>query len=467
MGILAEADRRTLERIGYENGRRGERVVRCLENCRRRGGGERSPEMPAGSVDLEAALWMARGCQAVGRYDDHVLAAAWLERAKPGEESGDPAARETAGSAASGGFQGSADPAEEGRAARGEWHWRMALASMYCGDPEEALEEAKNGVEFAPDSPMAWRIFAELSAGLGDRQAGLEAVRRGRASLEGASSGEEDAAFGHPPDDWGELEEMILSGAGLEDLERARLLHMGQKNGESGSRLERLRLEAARGITEDEAGLLRVKEVLRPEIWDTDTAYCGFCCNFEGRELEGAFYMNEAAVSKWTPEEMREILKMLPKIHRQARVLAAAEEDDWGLLELYGDHSWGLAFETDEGERRVLVSAGGELALEPASVSAEREIPLPRGNWSFQAFMEQLERDWGISPEKAGARIRPGRRFTFEEGGLSRTVEVLRSGFLRRQPTAVKITVKAREGEWLEAELELERLAETCARLAE
>ena len=337
MGILAEADRRILERIGYGNGRRGERVVRCLENCRRRGGGERSPEMPAGSVDLEAALWMARGCQAVGRYDDHVLAAAWLERAKPGEESGDPAARETAGSAASGGFQGSADPAEEGRAARGEWHWRMALASMYCGDPEEALEEAKKGVEFAPDSPMAWRIFAELSAGLGDRQAALEAVRRGRASLEGASSGEEDAAFGYPLDDWGELEEMILSGAGLEELERARLLHMGQKNGESGSRLERLRLEAARGITEDEAGLLRVKEVLQPEIWDTDTAYCGFCCNFEGRELEGAFYMNEAAVSKWTPEEMREILKMLPKIHRQARAMAAAEEDDWGLLELYGD----------------------------------------------------------------------------------------------------------------------------------
>ena len=29
--------------------------------------------------------------------------------------------------------------------------------------------------------------------------------------------------------------------------------------------------------------------------------------------------------------------------------MAAPEEDDWGLLELYGDHSWGLAFETDEG----------------------------------------------------------------------------------------------------------------------
>ena len=199
------------------------------------------------------------------------------------------------------------------RAAQGEWYWRMALSSMYCGDPEEALEEAKKGVEFAPDSPMAWRMFGELSAGLGDRQAALEAVRRGRASLEGASSEEEDAAFGYPLDDWGELEEMILSGAGLEELERARLLHVGQKNGESGSRLERLRLEAARGITEDEAGLLRVKEVLQPEIWDTDTAYCGFCCNFEGRELEGAFYMNEAAVSKWTPEEMRGILKMLPK----------------------------------------------------------------------------------------------------------------------------------------------------------
>ena len=177
--------------------------------------------------------------------------------------------------------------------------------------------------------------------------------------------------------------------------------------------------------------------------------------------------MNEAVVSKWTTEEMRGILKMLPEIHRQARAMAAAEEDDWGLLELYGDHSWGLAFETDEGEMRVLVSAGGELALEPASATAERAIPLPWGNWSFQVFMEQLERDWGISPEKAGARIRSGRRFTFEEGGLSRTVEVLRGGILRRQPTAVKITVKAREGEWLEAELELERLAETCARLAE
>ena len=88
---------------------------------------------------LGAARAARSGALVLAKWWLIVLAAAWLERARPGEESGDPAARETAGSAASGGFQGSADPAEEGRAARGEWHWRMALASMYCGDPEEAL----------------------------------------------------------------------------------------------------------------------------------------------------------------------------------------------------------------------------------------------------------------------------------------------------------------------------------------
>ena len=56
MGILAEADRRTLERIGYGNGRRGERVVRCLENCRRRGGGGRFLAGSAGRAGWDPAL---------------------------------------------------------------------------------------------------------------------------------------------------------------------------------------------------------------------------------------------------------------------------------------------------------------------------------------------------------------------------------------------------------------------------
>ena len=87
MGILAEADRRILERIGYGNGRRGSGgpLSGKLPQERR---GERSPKMPAGACGSGGALWMARGCQAVGRYDDHVLAAAWLERARPGKRAG-------------------------------------------------------------------------------------------------------------------------------------------------------------------------------------------------------------------------------------------------------------------------------------------------------------------------------------------------------------------------------------------
>ena len=124
MGFLGDRDREVLERMGFQDGKRGSGVLRYLSR-RLRG------EIGAGS-DPELALWMARGCCALGDYEHYHMAVRWLERA--------------------------------GRAAgsSGEALGLLALGKMYCGHPEEALACA--WTEAVRRSGIFWLSFAVFPA---------------------------------------------------------------------------------------------------------------------------------------------------------------------------------------------------------------------------------------------------------------------------------------------------------------
>ena len=229
--------------------------------------------------------------------------------------------------------------------------------------------------------------------------------------------------------------------------------------GEQGGLLEKSRLEAASGLVCDREGLEAVKAVLQPEVWDGDAPYCAFCCWPDGRELTGAFYMDEAAVSKWEPERLQRILSDLPRMEREGKQALAADgagDGELCLLELYPDRTLGLVFETESGEKKVPVTEDGRVSREPEeTASAEQSLPLNGAGWDFEQLKKDLYLDWGIlcrETEKNGV-------LTFSDSNMRVAVS--------REPEeggkiCLTAVVLAEEGQQLEAELELERVIYSC-----
>ena len=422
MGFLGDRDREVLERIGFQDGKRGSGVLRYLSR-RLRG------EIGAGS-DPELALWMARGCCALGDYEHYHMAVRWLERAGRAAGSG------------------------------GEALGLLALGKMYCGRPEEALAWGEESVHLDGSCPEIWYLLAQLRSFSGDQELALEAVSRGRALGAGDENGLEKGLEEQIlPEDWDELERQIRGGCGLEEMERTRIRRRSRMAGEQGGLLEKSRLEAASGLVCDREGLEAVKAVLQPEVWDGDAPYCAFCCWPDGRELTGAFYMDEAAVSKWEPERLQRILSDLPRMEREGKQALAADGAGDGklcLLELYPDRTLGLVFETESGEKKVPVTEDGRVSREPEeTASAEQSLPLNGAGWDFEQLKKDLYLDWGIlcrETEKNGV-------LTFSDSNMRVAVS--------REPEeggkiCLTAVVLAEEGQQLEAELELERVIYSC-----
>lgn len=419
MGILGNEEREVLERIGFRDGKQGSGIIRFLSRLLR--------EENGAGKDPELALWMARGCCALGDYEHYHMAVRWLERG------GSAACRD------------------------GEAEGMLALGHLYCGRPERALAHIENSVKLDWARPENWYTAAELRSFAGEKDRALEAVRRGR-------------ALGSGTEDWDILETQIREGADIREMEQARVRRRCLENGEQGSLLEKCRLEAADGLVCDRAGLEAVKAVLKPEIWDADAPYCAFCCWPGGRELTGAFYMNQAAVSRMDPEKIRRTLEDLPRLEREGKQALAengAGDGELCLLEFYPDGTLGLVYETEEGEKKVPVSADGRTASEPESTaSAGAVLWLESPAWDFEQMRKDLEKNWGMSCEgTAGDGV-----FSFQDGDLRVTASLSAApeksfGASLRPQAALVLMVLAGDGEQLEAELELERIIASCSGL--
>ena len=309
---LGAEERQILDWIGWKDAVSGSAVIRYLKRLQKEWMGDEAVPGIGAAADSELALWMARGCLALGDYEHCHMAVRWLEWA--GAVGVD----------------------------RGEWNLLMARGTLYCGRPEAALRYVEEGLKDIPEDRDGWYLAAELYSSLGDQEKALEAARQGRALGAGLAEFER-------------LEEAVCAGESLEELEKARIMAGAARCGETGTAAESRRLEAVAGIRKDEEGLKAVKEVLKPEIWDADEPYCAFCFWPEGRELAGAFCMNEAAVSKWDPKALKEVVKELPRLEREGRTALAAE-GELCLLEFYPDGTMGLIFETENGEKKAVIS---------------------------------------------------------------------------------------------------------------
>ena len=414
-GCLRAKDREILEKAGWKSSTGGFSIIRYLTNLIKKEREEGGLPRTGAESDPEVALWMARGCLALGDYEHCRMAVQWLERTGRGREPD------------------------------GERCLLMARGLMYCGRREAALSWAVKAVEKDPEDAWGWYTAAELLYLAGRKDQALETAEKGRHA--GKKGAVRDGA-------WEQLTEAVRRGDPIEDIERERIRQDAAAQGESGSTAEKKRLEAADGIRKDEAGLQAVKEELRPEIWDSDEPYCAFCFWPGNRELTGAFCMNEAAVSKWKPEELRRILDRLPELEKEGRE-ALGGDGELCLLEFYPDRSAGLIYETEEGERRAVVSRDGTVRAE-GETEKERAVTLPEGFPPLRELAGELERDWGVT-----ASLSDGEKtLIFRDGGLTGQVQLADRG---ENEICLLLKVRGEEGKERDAELELERLTAVCA----
>ena len=208
--------------------------------------------------DLDFSLWMACACMNAGTYESYYRAWLWL--------------RDT----------------EKKAAGCGIWYYRYARAVMYLGRLEEALRYAEEGVRQQPENPWCWLMLGRLRSHFGDREGGLAATRHG---------------FSYAPGD-GELhrqEQMIREGCTLEEIESWPL------TGLPWDALPQDKRESISGIVCNRENLRRILEIISPLSWKPDDPYCTFTLDRgEGKVLEGVFCMNEAFLSKWDADWIRE-----------------------------------------------------------------------------------------------------------------------------------------------------------------
>lgn len=412
-GYLKKRDREILEMYGCRDSAGGFAVIRYLMNRIRKDREKGNPAGTGAQKDPETALWMARACLALGDYEHCRMAVQWMERTKVSEE-------------------------EEG-----ERCILIARGMMYCGNPEGALKWALKAAEQNPELGRAWYTAAELLYLAGRTEEALQAAEKGKNCTDPA------------PEVWdfNILEKGIRESRSLEEMEKERICREADIQGEKGSRAEKMRLEAADGICRDEAGLKAVLEELSPEIWDRDEPYCAFCFWPNGRELTGAFCMNEASVSKWRPEEVKKFVDALPVLEQRGKEILGGD-GELCLLEFYPDHTAGLIFETEEGEKKAAVSSELEVRAE-ADIRKKETVFLSGTAWNPEQLAEKLAIAWGVEIPAAGENG----RLLFRDGGL--TIEIAPDD-RTEEDVCLILTVSGEEGKERDTELELKRLVSFC-----
>lgn len=224
-------------------------------------------------ADLEIALWYSYACNNVDDYEHYYMAAQWM-----------PDSEKNAGGC-------------------GAWYYRYSCALMYCGRLQEALKYAEKGVVQEPDYPWGWLQLAKLRSHFGEKDGALAAVEKGL-SLE--------------PGDYEflTLQREIEENRSLAEMEYHYIDPDSDEKLQNGLLEESDgKLKAIAGIVCDEAALAGIKELFNPISWEADSPYCVFRFELEGRQLEGVFCMNEAALSGMNPDWLRDQKEKLAQGH--------------------------------------------------------------------------------------------------------------------------------------------------------
>mgnify|MGYP000891721503 CR=1 FL=1 len=220
-------------------------------------------------ADLDIALWYAYACNNLDTYEDYYRTTQWL-----------PAAEKNARGC-------------------GTYYYRYAVALMHCGRLADALRSAEQGVQEEPDYPWGYLQLAKLRAHFSDRAGALDAVQKGLSLV---------------PDDheFLTLEREIKEGATIEQMsyhwinpDFDRDLQAGEHDTADEDAYAKQRVISC--MTLDEKGLTHFMQLFHPEPkdYEKDAPYCSFHYPIQGERVKLVFKMNEAGLSKRSPDWLR------------------------------------------------------------------------------------------------------------------------------------------------------------------
>ena len=269
-------------------------------------------------ADLDIALWYAYACNNLDTYEDYYRTTQWL-----------PAAEKNAHGC-------------------GTYYYRYAVALMHCGRLADALRSAEQGVQEEPDYPWGYLQLAKLRAHFGDRTGALDAVQKGLALV---------------PDDheFLTLEREIKEGATIEQMsyhwinpDFDRDLQAGEHDTAAEDAYAKQRVISC--MTLDEKGLAHFMQLFHPEPkdYEKDAPYCSFHYPIQGERVKLVFKMNEAGLSKRSPDWLRTQKERLD----DGRWLKRVDESGTGALAAvhYGlDNQVTLAYQYPWQEKSVYI----------------------------------------------------------------------------------------------------------------
>ena len=223
--------------------------------------------------DRDIALWYAYACNNVDQYPYFYRAIQWIPDSEPNA------------------------------CGCGTWYYRYAVALMHCGYLEKALRYAAQGTREEPDYPWCYLVLGKLRAHFGDRDGALDAVWQG---LSLVPDDHEFLTLEREIEEGATIEQMCfhwVDGAYDEELQQASRAAEVPQEGAAADAVDDMyqKQRSILCIRVDEEGLSRVLRLFSPisaGSYTRNAPYCHFPRKAGDTEVEIAFRMNEAGMSK-------------------------------------------------------------------------------------------------------------------------------------------------------------------------
>lgn len=324
--ILTQEEKQELESMTDEIGGYFGRMALYLERLVREGTREGRFTPAEAQEDRELALWRAFAWNNLGGYQNYYRARQWM-----------------AGS-------------EKNAGGCGAWYYRYAVATLYCGEPEQSLEYHEKGALEEPDYPWNWLQLGKLRAHFGDREGAMAAADRGLALVPG------DYEFTT-------LRREILEGRTLPEMEYHFISPEGDQELQQGSQDPesiQKRWNIAGILAPDPAGLERGKELLRAQSWGMDGPWCSCQVSAQGREFTLNLRISPSLFSRIDPQWLSGLRQALD---RNQNLLSVSTHQTYWMEKMetgLDGRLWGYFRNRETGARYINCSSGQPVPAPPA-----------------------------------------------------------------------------------------------------
>lgn len=227
--------------------------------------------------DLDIALWYAYAGNNIGIYEYYYKVIKWMPYS------------------------------EENAKNSGAWHYRYAVALMYCGELEKAYEYAKKGVQAEESYPWGWLVLAQLQAHFGEQKQALASIDKGLDLVPN------DYEFLNLKDEVLEnksLERMLCHYISPEnDMKLQEDIIKTNYNNDSDTKEK---LQSIQGVKCDIDSLNKIKSIWENGIWQDEGPYYSCLIQFIddkkiAHKIKFVFEMNKAMLSKISVAQLRNL----------------------------------------------------------------------------------------------------------------------------------------------------------------